>query len=204
MKNTQKGFGLVSVILSIILVVGLFYFVVQNKMISNKDSSQNVSTSTSKYIDEIAGFSFDYPTDWKIGQNITTYSVKGNMRESYDNILSPDFTEVVHEGEYSFTELKQGGRIHVYIQEKPTAQSLKDLQDFNKLGSGGPAYVHERFIKLAGTDALLYDFTGYGTTTGYHIDMLHNNNWIGISLEYKGIDGKKVFDEITASWQFAN
>ncbi len=213
MKNNQKGFAnivLIIVVVAIVAVGGVYIY--QNKKVEvpvvNTESPQtnqvqNNTVSSSgwgKYQDTDNGFQFNFPSNWKIVQYKT--GLEGSP-VSYSYIQSPDFNQVIYvEGEVSHYELKQGSGISVYAQVPSSVKTIKDLQEFNKLGRGGPAFVNERIIKVDGKDALLYDFTGDGGSLGHHLELLNNNRWIRIDIGYKGLDGKKVFDNIISTFKF--
>lgn len=213
MKNSQKGF-IVPVLVTIIalLIIGGGVYIYQNKKVEaptvidtgtqQTDQVQQTDTSDSKiysgkYQDIDSGFYFNFPSDWKITQG------KGLKDMKVSSIQSPDFNQVVHEADLSYTELKQGAEISVNVQTSSPVKTIKDLQEFNKLGrDNGPACTNERIIKVDGKDALLYDCTGYGGSLGYHLDLLNNNRWIRIEIGYKGLDGKKVLDAILSTFKF--
>lgn len=214
----QKGFAnIVLIVLVVVLVGALGYVTLVKKPASVEQSQTNNSQNTQptiptaqipspsenleKYQDADSRFQFNFPNTWKVVQYKT--GLKGSP-ESYSYIQSPDFNQIVHEGEESYYELKQGAEISVYVQVSPSAKTIKDLQEFNKLGRGGPAFVNERIIKVDGKDALLYDFTGYGGSSGHHLELLNNNRWIKVSMGYKGLDGKKIFDKIISTFNFLN
>ncbi|MEI7709296.1 MAG: PsbP-related protein [bacterium] len=214
MKNSQKGF-IVPLLLAIIavLVIGGGFYISQIKKseapatVTNETQQSNLQsdTSDSKIFSEIYqdienGFYFNFPSDWSIVQPKT--GLKGSP-ESYSYIQSPDFNQIKHEGEESYTELKQGAEIFVYVQKSPSAKTIKDLEEFNKLGrDSGSAFVDERIVKVDGKDALLYDYTGYGGSSGHHFELLNNNRWIRIDIRHKGLDGKGVFDTILSTFKF--
>jgi len=172
----------------------------QNTNVTTNTTNQDTSSGWEKYNDADSGFQFNFPSNWKIVQYKA--GLKGSP-ESYSYIQSPDFNQITHEGEVSYSELNQGSYISVYVQMSPSAKTIKDLQEFNKLGRGGPAFVNERIIKVDGKDALLYDFTNYGGSLGHHLELLNNNRWIRIDIGYKGLDGKKVFDNIISTFNLS-
>ncbi len=188
MKNSQKGF-VVPVILVVIalFVVGGGVYVYSNKKAEApavidtgaQPANDSQSINVEKYQDTENGFQFNFPSNWKVVQHKV-----GLENVKVSTIQSPDFNQVVHEAEESYTELKQGAEISVYVQTSPSAKTIKDLQDFNKLGRGGPVFVNERIIKVDGKDVLRYDYTGYGGSLGHHLELLTKNSWIRIDIRY--------------------
>ena len=215
MNMNQKGFANIVLIVVIVVLVGAVGYVTlvkkpnsveQSSQTNNSQNTQSTAIPSSQsenlgtYQDEESGFKFGFPNSWKTIQYKT--GLQGSP-ESYSYIQSPDYQSVLHEGELSVRELKQGAEISVYVQVSPSAKTIKDLQEFNKLGRGGPAFVNERIVKVDGKDALLYDYTGYGGSLGHHLELFNNNRWIRISIGYKGLDGKKMFDSIISTFDLS-
>ena len=199
----QKGFAnIVFIVVLVVLLAGTVGYTTLVKKPSTSapttQTSPSENVSSEKYIDGDSGFQFNFPSSWKIVNYKTGLK---NSPESVSIIKSPDFNQVVYEGEEPFYELKQGAEITVYVQVSPSAKTIKDLQEFNKLGRGGPAYINERFIKVDGKNALLYDIP-YRESSGHFVEFLNNNRWIRIFIVYKGIENKKIFDNILSTLKF--
>ena len=218
----QKGFVNIAPIVLVVVLAGVWgYVTLVKKPVSTEQPqsndlqnmqptipitqtptppSQNVNSE--KYQDNENGFQFNFPSSWKVVQDKT--DLQGNPGGSTSYIQSPDYQSILRdEGELSFKELKQGAEIFVYVQVSPSAKTIKDLQEFNKLGTDGPAFVNERIVRVDGKNALLYDYTGYGGSLGHYLELLNNNRWIIIRIGYKGLDGKKVFDNIISTFDLS-
>ncbi|KKW10922.1 MAG: hypothetical protein UY50_C0024G0012 [Parcubacteria group bacterium GW2011_GWA2_49_9] len=214
--HTQKGIAPIIIALIVALLASGGYVVVKTnpglakklgmeKQVEKEETKADKKGETANwktYKNEKYGFKFSIPKDWATTQESTgkTFS------ESSVSVTSPDYKTVLHPGELEYYELVQGGRITIYVQEPSpkSIRTLKELSDFNKLGrDGGPDFKNERVIVVNDEDALLYDYEGGSRGgRGHKLELLSENRWVSIEIQYVTADGSKIWAEILSTLEF--
>lgn len=230
METSQQGFisPLVLALIAILLVGGGAYAYVQTKNQGNQattgvgvDTKATSTAQTSEvetlnnglYKNLKDGFQFQVPNTWKLTPGylpvfITNSGTRVLGTQSF--LESSDLNRILQGGEGGATwEWKQGATIYISVNPSTTIK-FKDLQESgrsyqDKSGQNktGPAWINVKEIKVAGEDALTYDLPSSGDSTDMHFfAFLHNDLWIRGNIQYKGLDGQKIFDNLLATFKF--
>lgn len=228
MSNLQRGFiaPLLLALIALLILGGGAYVYMQNKQVSQSavvtETTQATSTTPTSEIETLKdgvydnfkdGFQFQVPSTWKLMPVylpvfITSSGARILGTQSF--FESPDLDRVLQGGEGGATwEWKQGATIYISVNASTTIK-FKDLQKFgrsyqDKSGQNklGPEWINVKTIKVAGEDALIYDLPATGDSTETHFfAFLHNDLWIRGNIQYKGLDGQKIFDKLLATFKF--
>lgn len=216
MKNYQRGFiGVFPITIIVIVAIGVgAYFYIKN-------TQHNITTDSAytNYGSEAWSVENSFDSNWKTlknGKYKFSFEIPYEAKDIQLNPATygnPDYTVLfesptyqtimVGGGEETYPTVERGYNISVTIKSGSFAKTIKDLQDFNKLGRGGPAYVDEKLIKVSGEDALTYSFTQPNGGKGYVLWLLKKDGtWLDVSVGFKGVDGDTTFKRIISSMNF--
>ncbi len=193
-------------------------FVAKNFKFENEKLNQINSSSKNWNLENIET---GENSKWKIlanyeeGFNLQIPVEAANVQLNSDNygnfdesalFQSPDYkTVIVGGGEETYPVVEKGYSINVITRKNSPSKTIKDLQDFNKLGRGGPAYENEKVIKVSGKDAITYTFNQPNGGNGYVLWALMNDGTLlEIIVGFKGVNGDTIFKRIISSLYFEN
>ena len=212
----QKGVVNIALVVLVVVLVGVAGYFILRKPVATLITKQAPATEVAPrpdtniqiqkvqiteaetlnnglYNNHIYGFQFQVPNTWRL-----------EPTPSYFSIESPDLNRVAHgEEEGSYWEWIQGAIISIEANESTMAKNINDLKKFNRGIRGGSPWTNGRIITVAGEDALIYDFPAISDSRGGHVlNFLHNDLWIRVDIEYIGLDGQKIFNNILSTFKF--
>lgn len=181
MKNNQKGFSAVEALIILVItgaIIAIGFYVwntshkdkaasTQNSQTATKTSSdKDVATATNKeYVNEEYGFSFSYPSSWKLTTELKDMGRGG--KEGTVAVTSPNGTIVHFDPNF-------GGKGGDCVDPETDTRTTKTCQTFT-------SYKVEKLQTSSATDAIYYNQasltapTNSGGTTKYYIFITNND-----------------------------